>query len=86
MSERQRQISMFRTGMKDYLSFHEYESIRNFALIKGLDVQRMTLYLKRGNVVAPGLDFLTQLKESCPDLDMNWLLTGVGEMIIKSKK
>ena len=83
MNEKDRSMVKFRDGMRDYLAYHEYESIRQFALLKGLDVRRMTMYMKRGNKVAPGLDIITLLKESCPDLDMNWLLTGVGEMIIK---
>lgn len=73
----------FRAGMRKYLAFHEYRSVRQFARLKGLDVQRMTMYMKKGNKVAPGLDFISLLKESCSDLDMNWLFTGVGEMIIK---
>ena len=83
MTERDRSMVKFRSGMWKYLAYHEYESIRQFAMLKGLDVQRMTLYMKKGNKVAPGLDIITLLKESCPDLNMNWLLTGVGEMIIK---
>ncbi len=83
MSEKNRSMVKFRDGMRDYLAYHKYESIRQFALLKGLDIQRMTMYMKKGNKVAPGLDIITLLKESCPDLDMNWLLTGVGEMIIK---
>ena len=83
MNEKDRSMVKFRAGMMDYLAYHKYGSIRQFAMLKGLDVQRMTMYMKRGNTVAPGLDIITLLKESCPDLDMNWLLTGVGEMIIK---
>jgi len=83
MNERDRSIVTFRAGMRDYLAFHNYRSVRQFALLKGLDIQRMTMYMKKGNKVAPGLDIITLLKESCPDLNMNWLLTGVGEMIIK---
>ena len=83
MNEKDRSMVKFRAGMREYLAHHEYGSIRQFAMLKGLDVQRMTMYMKKGNKVAPGLDIITSLKESCLDLNMNWLLTGVGEMIIK---
>lgn len=83
MNEKDRSMVTFRAGMRKYLAFHEYKSIRQFAMLKGLDVQRMTMYMKKNNKVAPGLDFITLLKESCPDLDMNWLFTDEGEMIIK---
>ena len=71
-------MEFFRSRMRKYMIEMEYKSCRQFALDKGLNVQRFSLYMKENCVIVPGLDFMEQLKDSCPDLNLNWIVTGIG--------
>lgn len=71
-------MEFFRSRMNDFMQNMNYRSNRQFALDKGLDVQRFTLYMKQDCTIVPGLDFLQELKDSCPELNLNWLVTGTG--------
>ncbi len=69
-------MEFFRSHMRKYMFDMKYKSNRQFALDKGLSVQRFSLYMKKKCDIVPGLDFMQQLKKSCPDLNLNWLVTG----------
>lgn len=77
-------MEFFRSRINKYMSDMKYRSNRQFALDKGLNVQRFGLYMKKGCDIVPGLDFMQQLKESCPELNLNWVVTGAGIPYMKN--
>ena len=77
-------MKFFRSRMRKYMYATGYRSCRKFAIDKSLDVQRFTLYMKEEADVVPGLDFMQQLKKSCPELNLNWIVTGTGIPYIKN--
>ena len=77
-------MDFFRSRMGEYMFEMGYKSCRQFAMDKDLNVQRFSLYMKKNCDIVPGLDFMEQLKESCPDLNLNWIVTGIGIPYIKN--
>ncbi len=78
-------MEFFRSRMRKYMFDMKYKSNRQFALDKELNVQRFSLYMKKGSDHVPGLDFIEQLKRSCPDLNLNWIVIGRGIPYMKEK-
>jgi hypothetical protein len=56
-----------------------FGSQRKFAVALGKTPQAINKIVKKGVI---GVQFLSELVEAVPDLNMNWLITGKGERYI----
>lgn len=57
--------------------------MRAFEIDIGKSVGYINTMDKRGGL--PGADVLIKIRELHPDIDINWLLTGDGDMYLKRK-
>ena len=74
-------MAYFQSRMREFMVHKKCKSRRQFALNHGLNVQRFSIYMKKGNDIVPGWDFGIHLKNAFPELNMNWLFTGKGKML-----
>jgi transcriptional regulator with XRE-family HTH domain len=58
-------------------------SYDDFAMVCGVSVRSQRMY--ESNNTAPTAEYCKEIAEKFTDIDMNWLLTGEGEML-KAKK
>lgn len=70
---------MFSDRIKDYIAFRRV-SIRAFEIHCGLKNGTLSRAIKK-NTTLNG-ENIAIIGKSCPDLNLDWLLTGRGEMLI----
>ena len=58
----------------------ESESLKSSALADNIGVNRATISHILSGRNKPSIDFLQKLLHSYPDLNSNWLITGIGYM------
>jgi transcriptional regulator with XRE-family HTH domain len=58
----------------------ESESLKSSALADNIGVNRATISHILSGRNKPSIDFLQKLLHSYPDLNANWLITGIGYM------
>ena len=58
----------------------ESESLKPSALADNIGVNRATISHILSGRNKPSIDFLQKLLQSYPDLNANWLITGIGYM------
>ena len=58
----------------------ESESLKSSALADNIGVNRATISHILSGRNKPSIDFLQKLLQSYPDLNANWLITGIGYM------
>jgi len=64
----------------------ESESLKSSALADNIGVNRATISHILSGRNKPSIDFLQKLLHSYPDLNANWLITGIGYMQVNKKQ
>lgn len=63
----------------------ESESLKSSALANNIGVNRATISHILSGRNKPSIDFFQKLLDSYPDLNSNWLITGIGYMYTKNE-
>jgi len=53
---------------------------------KQLGVSEQTIYKYINGKSLPGIDVILKVKQMIPEINLNWLLVGEGEMYVKPQK